>query len=310
MTTQPAMAKRAAMLPPLAREAGRPILYVMTAGSVGDGARAAMMEAGFPYFDRVADALAVLRALEEEAAGRARAALAPPERPAGCGPAPDLPPGALTEEEAKALAAAFGIPVTRQRAATTAEEAVAAAEALGFPVVLKGVSRAVVHKSDLGLVKLNLPDAAAVRAAFAAIATALDGAAPGSMEGVLVQEMAQGEAELILGARHDPDFGPMVLVGAGGVLVEVLRDVQLAPAPLRPADARAMLERLAIAPVLAGVRGRPALDVEAAAEALVRLSWLAADLGPRLVEMDLNPILLRAAGQGAIAVDARATLRD
>ena len=308
MTTQPAMAKRAAMLPPLAREAGRPILYVMTAGSVGDGARAAMAAAGFPYFDRVSDALAVLRALEEEAAGRARAGAPPPERPAGCGPAPALPTGALTEAEAKTLAAAYGIPVTRQRAAVTAEAAVAAAEAIGFPVVLKGVSRAVAHKSDLGLVKLNLGDASAVRDAFAAIAAALDAAAPGSMEGVLVQEMARGEAELILGARHDPDFGAMVLVGAGGVLVEVLRDVQLAPAPLRTEDARAMLERLAIAPVLRGVRGRPALDVDAVAAALVRLSWLAADLGPRLAEMDLNPILVRAAGQGVIAVDARATL--
>lgn len=310
MTTQPAMAQRAAMLPALCREAGRPLLYVMTAGSVGDGARAAMRAADFPYFDRVADALAALRAMEAEAAGRARAGLPPPERPAGAGPAPALPEqgGALTEAEAKALAAAYGIPVTRQAHARSAEEAVRAAAAIGYPVVLKGVSRAVVHKSDLGLVKLGLADEAAVRAAFAAVAAALDRAAPGSMEGALVQEMARGEAELILGARHDADFGPMVLVGAGGVLVEVLADVQLAPAPLRPADARAMLHRLAIAPVLAGTRGRPALDIEAAAEALVRLSWLAADLGPRLAEMDLNPILLRAAGQGAVAVDARATL--
>ena len=123
-----------------------------------------------------------------------------------------------------------------------------------------------------------------------------------------MQEMARGEAELILGARHDPDFGPMALVGAGGVLVEVFADVQLAPAPLRLADARAMLMRLAMAKVFGGVRGRPALDIEAAADALVRLSWLAADLGPRLVEMDLNPILVRAAGQGVIAVDARARL--
>ena len=127
-------------------------------------------------------------------------------------------------------------------------------------------------------------------------------------EGVLVQEMARGEAELFLGARHEPGFGPLVLVGFGGVLVEVLQDVQVAPAPLRPADAEAMLRRLQLWPVLAGVRGRPALDVAAAVDALVRLSWLAAELGPRLVELDLNPILLRAAGEGAIAVDARATL--
>ncbi|MDN3563949.1 acetate--CoA ligase family protein [Paeniroseomonas aquatica] len=305
MTTQPAMAPRARLLPPLAREGDRPLLYVMTAGEVGNDARQAMRDADFPFLDRVADALAVLRALEAEAAGRDRASLPPPARPAGAGPAPALPTGALTEAEAKRLAAAYGIPVTREVLAVDAESAVTAAGTIGYPVVLKGVSRAVVHKSDLGLVKLRLADAAAVRAAFAEIAAALP-----EREGVLVQEMARGEAELILGARWEPGFGPLVLIGFGGVLVEVLADVQLASAPLRPADAESMLRRLKLWPVLAGVRGRPALDVAAAVDALVRLSWLAADLGPRLVEMDLNPILLRAAGEGAIAVDARATLAE
>lgn len=304
MTTQPAMAKRAAMLPPLAREGMRPLLYVMMAGEVGDPAREAMRAADFPYFDHVAQALAVLRALEAEAAGRDRAALPPPARPAGMARPETLPRGALLEAEAKRLAAAYGIPVTREAFATTEAEALAAAEAIGFPVVLKGVSRAVVHKSDLGLVKLGLGDAAAVRAAHAALR-----AGPVPLEGVLVQEMARGGAELILGARSEPGLGAFVLVGTGGVLVEVLRDVQLAPAPLRKADARAMLQALALWPVLEGVRGRPALDVEAAVEALVRLSWLAADLGEGLTEMDLNPILLREAGAGCIAVDARATLR-
>jgi acetyl-CoA synthetase (ADP-forming) len=306
MTTQPAMAKRAALLPPLAREGGRPLLYVMMAGEVGDAAREAMRAADFPFFDHVAQALAVLRTLEAEAEGRGRAALPPPVRPTGAGPLPAiLPGGALTEAEAKRLAAAYGIPVTRERFAATAAEALAAAEAIGFPVVLKGVNRSVVHKSDLGLVRLGLGDAAALRAAHSALM-----AAPVPLEGVLVQEMARGEAELILGARHEPELGAFVLVGIGGVLVEVLRDVQLAPAPLRAEDAQAMLRRLALWPVLEGVRGRPALDVGAAVETLVRLSWLAADLGPRLVELDLNPILLRAAGEGCTAVDARATLRE
>ncbi len=304
MTTQPAMARRAAMLPPLAREGTRPLLYVMMAGEVGDAARDAMRDADFPYFDHVAQALAVLRALEAEVEGRDRAALAAPTRPAGVALPAALPVGALLEAEAKRLAAAYGIPVTREIFAATEDEAVAAAEAIGFPVVLKGVSRAVVHKSDLGLVKLSLRDAAAVRGAHGELR-----AVPVPLEGVLVQEMARGEAELILGARHEPGLGAFVLVGTGGVLVEVLRDVQLAPAPLRPEDARAMLQRLALWPVLQGVRGRPPLDVDAAVDALVRLSWLAADLGERLVEMDLNPILLRAAGEGCIAVDARATLR-
>jgi acetyl-CoA synthetase (ADP-forming) len=122
--------------------------------------------------------------------------------------------------------------------------------------------------------------------------------------------MARGAAELFLGATHDPQFGPMVLVGAGGVLVEFLQDVRMAPAPLSRAAARALIEGLRAAPLLRGLRGRPAADIEAAAEALERLSWLAADLGQRLVELDINPLILRAAGQGAIAVDARATLKE
>jgi acetyl-CoA synthetase (ADP-forming) len=220
-------------------------------------------------------------------------------------PPPALPAGALTEGEAKRLVAACGIPTTREAPARSVEEAVARADAIGYPVVLKGVSRAVVHKSDAGLVRLDLRDEAALRAAFADVAARLG---PGA-EGCVVQEMARGEAELFLGATHDPQFGPMVLVGAGGVLVEVLQDVRMAPAPVSPAQARAMIEALRIAPVLAGRRGRPA-DLAAAADALSRLSWLAADLGPRLVTLDINPLILRAAGQGAIAVDGRATLAE
>jgi acetyl-CoA synthetase (ADP-forming) len=301
MTTQPDMPGRAALLPPLARAGGKPLFYVMAAGAVGDAARAVMRAADFPFLDRMSDALAVIHALDEAAAGR----VVPPAptRPAGMTPLPILPVGALTEGEAKRLVAACGIPVTREAPARSADEAVAMARSIGYPVVLKGVSRAVVHKSDAGLVRLDLRDADALRAAFADVAARLGPEA----EGCVVQEMARGVAELFLGATHDPHFGPMVLVGAGGVLVEVLQDVRMAPAPISADQARAMIEGLRIAPVLAGRRG-PAADVAGAAEALSRLSWLAADLGPRLVTLDINPLILRAAGQGAIAVDARATL--
>jgi acetyl-CoA synthetase (ADP-forming) len=260
-----------------------------------------MREADFPYLDRVGDALGVLRALEAEAAGRDRGAPPMAERPAGAGPLPDrLGEGLLTEPETKRLVAAYGIPVNREAPVQDAEAAVEAARAIGYPVALKGVRRGAIHKSELGLVRLNLPDAGALRAAAAAM--------PADLDGLLVAEMVRGEAELFLGARHDTEFGPMVLVGAGGTLVELFGDVQLAPAPLAAADALALLRRLRCWPVLAGMRGRPVADVAAAAEALVRLSWLAAELGPRLLELDLNPLILRAAGQGAAAVDGRATL--
>jgi len=120
--------------------------------------------------------------------------------------------------------------------------------------------------------------------------------------------MVSGEAEVIVGARRDPHFGPVVLVGLGGIAVEILKDVAVAPAPLTLERARAMLDSLRAAPLLHGARGRPPLDVAAVVDAVVRLSWLAADLGGRLVDIEINPLIVRRAGEGAVAVDARGTL--
>jgi acyl-CoA synthetase (NDP forming) len=312
MTTQPGMAESAAMLPAVAREGGKPILFVMTAGDVGNDARARLTAADFPYYDRISDVLAIVRALDDEAKARSTTYASAPSRPAGAGPVASSPvgAGALTESEAKRLVGTYGVHVAPEALVRTADDAAVAAGRIGYPVVLKGVSRAVVHKSDAGLVCVGLADEAALREAFAAVQTTLDRIAPDANEGCVVQEMVRGEAELILGTQYDADFGPMVLVGFGGILVEVLKDVRLAPAPVSHARAHAMLRELAFWPVLQGVRGRPALDVEAAADALVRLSWLAADLGPRLVELDINPLIVRAANGGAVAADARATLRE
>jgi acyl-CoA synthetase (NDP forming) len=232
-----------------------------------------------------------------------------PERPADCGPAAaPLPSGRLTEVEAKALLRDYGIPTTRERIASGGEEAVVAAAAIGYPVVMKGMSRIVVHKSDAGLVKLRLHDADAVRSAFAHIAAALRRSSPAEPVAVVVQEMAAGETELIVGARYDDAFGPLVVVGFGGLLVEVLKDVKFACAPVDPAHVEQLLRELKLWPVLAGVRGRPPCDITALADTVARVSWLATDLGAALRELDVNPLLVGAAGGGVIAVDARATL--
>jgi ATP-grasp domain len=148
-----------------------------------------------------------------------------------------------------------------------------------------------------------------VKQAWEEINAAVRKAMPGStLDGCLVQEMVRGEAELIIGARRDPQFGPLVLAGFGGVLVEVLEDVQLALAPISKDEALVMLRRLKLWPVLDGARGRPKLDVEAVADSLSRLSWLAADLGGRFGDLEVNPMMVRVAGQGAVAADARGTL--
>jgi len=120
--------------------------------------------------------------------------------------------------------------------------------------------------------------------------------------------MVRGEAELIVGVRRDPLYGPVVLVGSGGVLVELLEDAVLSLAPVSPAQAIDMLKRLRLWKLLEGVRGRPALDVAAVADVVVRMSFLAVDLGDRLVDLEVNPLMLRARGQGVVAADARGLL--
>ncbi|MFT8246691.1 acetate--CoA ligase family protein [Roseomonas sp. BN140053] len=302
MTPQPLMPQTAEAVIAARARTNKPTVFILDTSRFADEVREQLIAAGMPFVSRIDDALRVLRALVREREMAALAALPAPTRPAGAGPLPaSLRDGALTEPEAKALFAAYGIPVTRERVVGDAEAAAAAAVEIGFPVVLKGVSREVVHKSDLGLVRLNLRDAAAVRDAFAAVVAAL----PEADAAAVVQEMVRGEAEVILGARRDAVFGPQVLVGLGGVLVEVLRDVQLAVAPIGPEAAEAMLRRLALWPLLEGVRGRPALDVGALCDAISRFSWLAADLGERLEDLEANPVILRAAGEGLVAVDGR-----
>lgn len=305
MTPQPLMPQTIEAIIAAWQASGKPVIFVLDTSRFGEDVRQRLLQAGMPFVTRIDDALRILDMMVRE-----RDAAAPsgaPARPAGAGPLPtDIPAGFLTEPEAKALFRAYGIGTTREQTAHSAQEAAAAAEALGFPVVVKGVSRTIVHKSDQGLVHLALADAAAVRGAFDAIASAL--AKAGEAPRVAVQEMVRGEAELIVGARHDETFGAQVLVGFGGVMVEILHDVQIASAPVTPEQVHAMLRRLTLWPVLDGVRGRPRLDVDAVVDTVVRLSWLAHDLGTRLHDLEINPSIVRGAGQGAVAVDGRGTI--
>ena len=128
------------------------------------------------------------------------------------------------------------------------------------------------------------------------------------IDGFSVQEMVRGEAEVIIGVRRDPQFGPIVIVGLGGVAVEIMNDVAVATAPVSRTHARKMLDNLKTAPLFKGARGRPPLDVDALAGAVERISWLAHDLGARLIDLEINPLIVGARGEGAVAVDGRANL--
>jgi acyl-CoA synthetase (NDP forming) len=309
LTTVPFYEATTRELATAALASGKPTLFWVTPGSAADGPRRALRELSCPYFDNLDQALRVLRGFF--AYGRQpKPAVA--ERPRDLPVSPDLAglsAGRLTEPEAKRLLAQYGIPITREAEVRDCAAAVAAARKIGFPVVLKAVARDLVHKSDIGAVRLRLADEAAVRKAWddvtAAVRTSLPGAA---LDGCVVQEMVRGEAELIVGTRRDPQFGPLVLVGFGGVLVEVLDDIQLALAPVSKDQALAMLRCLKLWPVLDGARGRPKLDVDAVADILCRLGWLAVDLGAALGDIEVNPLMVRAGGQGATAADARGVL--
>jgi acyl-CoA synthetase (NDP forming) len=300
LTTQPQQERVVEAVLSAGNRSAKPLLFVQGAGNLGEVARQALRAAGYGYLDSPHDALKVASAL---------ASRGEPE-PVPSGPACAFPPGLaagfVTEPGARRLVEAAGIPTTRWREAATAEEAVAAAREIGGAVALKAVSAQIVHKSDVGAVQLNVRGDEAVRAACEAIAAAARAAGVPVLDGYLVTEMWKADAELILGIQHDPDFGPMVMVGAGGVLVELMKDVQLAPAPLSHATARAMLDALKSRALLTGFRGRPPADLDAIADALVRLGALAVASQGRLRELDINPLFV--AGDRIVAADARATL--
>jgi acetyltransferase len=215
----------------------------------------------------------------------------------------------LTEYESKQLLSCYGVPTVETRIAETLEEAVAAAEAIGYPVVLKLHSETITHKTDVGGVQLNLADAGAVRQAYVGIEKSVnEKTGPGNFLGVTVQPMAKIEGyELILGSSIDPQFGPVLLFGLGGQLVEVFKDRALGLPPLTTTRARRMMERTKIYTALKGVRGRDPVDLPGLERLLVRFAQLVTE--QRWVkELDINPLM--ASPERLIALDARVVLYD
>ncbi len=212
----------------------------------------------------------------------------------------------LSEVEAKDLLREAGVPVTMTTLATSPDAAVTQAEAAGYPVVLKVVSPDISHKSDAGGVKLNLASAEDVRAAYGAIIESCSKHVPGAkIVGVAVQHMAPQGTEVIVGMTTDPQFGPVMMFGLGGIMVEVLKDVSFRLVPLVEKDADQMIGEIKGRPILDGVRGQPASDVNALKQAILKVSAFV-EAHPEVQELDLNPMF--AYPDGAIAVDARIVL--
>ena len=200
------------------------------------------------------------------------------------------------------LLQAYGIPSAAFQVATTLHEALSGADALGYPVVAKTITTQPIHKTESGAVILNIPTPDALKRAFNTLCQTPSYQESGT--GILIQKMVRGGMEMILGARRDPSFGPIILVGFGGIFSEILQDTALGIAPLTLTDAREMLEELKGTRLLNGYRGRPPLDREALALAILRLSRLMTDF-PEIHQVDINPVMLFEKGQGLRAVDIR-----
>ena len=220
-------------------------------------------------------------------------------------PALALPPGPLSEAQAKQLLAAHGLTMAPEQACADADAAVRAARELGWPVVLKILSPDIVHKTEIGGVLLGVGNEAEVLAGFDLLYQRAAQHVPGArIDGVLVARQMQGGTECIMGVQRDPVFGPVALFGLGGIFVEALRDVVLRRCPFDEAEAERMIRSIRAAGVLTGLRGRPPTDVPALARMLSRLSVFAHRAGDTLESIDLNPVLALPEGQGAFALDA------
>ena len=209
----------------------------------------------------------------------------------------------LTEVAAKDTLKKAGVPVVETRLAKTADEAVSLSEELGYPVVMKIVSPDVIHKSDIGGVVLNITDAAKVKEVYNQIISSVRQNVPdATIEGVSIQNMAPAGVEIIIGMIKDPQFGPALMFGLGGVLVEVLRDVSFRLVPVMPVDATEMVKEVRGFKLLQGYRGQPPVDIKRLEEIIVMVSEFI-EKNPQIEELDLNPLM--ATGDSIVAVDAR-----
>ena len=214
----------------------------------------------------------------------------------------------ITEQDAKSIFEAYGLNIPEGSLATSREAAVAAARRLGYPVVMKVVSQDVVHKSDVGGVRVGLKNSREVEDAYDLMMLRIPNLVPGArIEGVLVEEMKRGGREVILGMTRDPQFGPMLMFGLGGIYVEVLKDVTFHLAPLTVEEALEMLSATKTFALLKGVRGEQGVDLRSIAEALQRIAQLVVDF-PEIQELDINPLRVGTTRGETVALDARIAL--
>jgi acyl-CoA synthetase (NDP forming) len=296
----------------MAQTAEKPVAILWTGRCSDDESltRQTLVAEGRAVFrDALPCAQAISRTMNWSEFLRRRADAPKPQRPADVDPAKArtlLEAGgtSLSEGASRQVLACYGLHGPSEALAATPEEAATAAKKLGGKVVLKIQSPDILHKTEAGVIRLGVTGDTAADAARDILVAAKAYAPAARIEGILVQEMVTGGQEMLLGMARDATFGPVLTLGFGGIHVEVLRDVTFRLPPISPEEAQAALEELRLAPMLRGVRGAPAADVPALADAIARFSWLVADLGELLEEVDVNPLAVMPAGDGVRVLDA------
>jgi acyl-CoA synthetase (NDP forming) len=282
------------------KQTGKPLVIAATQRSVADQFAAE----GSSVFPTETEAVTALNQFLAHRELMARTRVRKAQRAPTATPAiPSAATTMLNEADSLTLLGSRGIPVVRHRLCRSRAEAVAAFEAIGGPVVVKGCSADIAHKSELGLVKLGIKSREEAGEVWAQMEDIIrkHGA---RFDGAIVAAMAGGRREIMIGAHRDPVFGPVVAVGDGGKYVEIFRDTVLLLPPFSKDEAKEALGRLRIAPLFAGVRGEPPMDVEVLCEAIVKIGELMLDPATKVMSLDLNPVLLDSVGQGCVVVDA------
>jgi acyl-CoA synthetase (NDP forming) len=217
----------------------------------------------------------------------------------------------LPYEQCVETLARYSIPLAEGKIANSPEEAVKIAENIGYPIALKVISPQIIHKTDAKILKLGIRSESELTNAYDEIIRNAKQYNPNAeIRGVLVQKMIGGVAEVVVGISRDVQFGPVILFGLGGIFVEVFRDVSLRVPPITRYDAEEMIREIKGYKILEGFRGRPKADIEAIIDILFKVSNLALDLKESILEMDLNPIIVREEGNGACVVDVRMIFRE
>jgi len=292
----------------------KPIAVAWTTGDhlVGDNLQV-LAEGGVQYYKSPVRAVRAMGALMRYAEFRARWLERPREEEAAGGDTGrrtalallEGAEGSLTEHQGKQLLAAYGIPVTEEEVAGSEDEAAAIAARIGYPVVLKIDSPDILHKTEAGGLKLGIAGEEELRSAYREVLESARAYDPGArINGALVQEMVQGGTEVLVGVTYDPQFGPTVMFGLGGIFVEILKDVTQRVAPFTRREAEEMVEETRASKILMGARGRARADIAALSDVLVAVGRLAVDLDGVLGELDINPLLVLPEGRGVRVADA------